>query len=266
MSLDPSEPDEAPSAARMYDFLLGGYHNFAPDRQAAEVAASIYPDFPFVMRANRAFLRRSVEFLAAQGIDQFLDLGSGIPTAGNVHEVVGQINPQGHVVYVDIDPIAVSQSAALLQDIPTATIIQADARQPAAILAHPETQRLLDFSRPLAVLMVAFLHFVTDDAEAIHLVQALRDAIPSGSYMVISHATDEGIGRETTQQLEKLYARTKDPIAPRAQEQVAAFFEGLTLVEPGIVYTPQWRPEGPDDLFLDQPERASTWAAVGYKP
>jgi hypothetical protein len=250
----------------MYDYLLGGYHNFAPDRQAAEVAASIYPDFPFVMRANRAFLRRSVEFLAAQGIDQFLDLGSGIPTAGNVHEVVGQLNPQAHVVYVDVDPIAVSQSAALLQDMPTATIIQADARQPAAILAHPETQRLLDFSRPLAVLMVAFLHFVTDEAEALQVVRAIRDAIPSGSYVVISHATHEGMGREAAQQMEKLYARTKDPAATRTRDQIAAFFEGLTLVEPGIVYAPQWRPEGPDDLLLDQPERSTVFAGVGYKP
>jgi S-adenosyl methyltransferase len=266
VSLDPSEPDEAPSAARMYDYLLGGYHNFAPDRQAAEVAASIYPDFPFVMRANRAFPRRSVEFLAAQGIDQFLDLGSGIPTAGNVHEVVGQLNPKAHVVYVDVDLIAVSQSAALLQDVPNATIVQADARQPAAILAHPETQRLLDLSRPLAVLMAAFLHFVTDDSEAMHVVQALRDAMPSGSYMVISHATHEGIDRETAQQMERLYERTKNPVATRTRDQMAAFFEGLTLVEPGIVYTPQWRPEGPDDVMFDQPERSYAFAAVGYKP
>lgn len=266
MTSHPSEADEAPSAARMYDYLLGGYHNFAADRRAADAASSLYPDFPFVMRANRAFLRRSVEFLVAQGIDQFLDLGSGIPTAGNVHEVVHALNPAAHVVYVDVDPIAVSQSATLLQDTSHATIVQADARDPATILAHPEVRRLLDLQRPLAVLMVAFLHFLTDDAEAMGVVQTLRDAIPSGSYIVISHATHEGIGQETTRQIEALYARTKDPMIARSRSGIEPFFQGLTLVEPGLVFAPQWRPEGPDDVLFGEPERAAVFAAIGYKP
>lgn len=259
-------PIEAPSAARMYDYLLGGYHNFAVDRRAADAASALYPDFPFVMRANRAFLRRSVEFLVAQGIDQFLDIGSGIPTAGNVHEVVQGLNPAAHVVYVDVDPIAVSQSAALLQDTPTATIIQANARETEAILAHPEALRLLDFGRPMAVLMVAFLHFLVDAAEALVVTQALRDAIPAGSYMAISHATGDGMPRETLQQIEQVYSRTKDPVKPRTHAQITAFFEGLTLVEPGLVYAPLWRPEDADDLLLNQPERAAVFAGVGYKP
>lgn len=258
-------PSEAPSAARMYDYLLGGYHNFAADRQAADAASALYPDFPFVMRANRAFLRRSVEFLMAQGIDQFLDIGSGIPTAGNVHEVVHALNPAAHVVYVDVDPIAVSQSATLLQDMPVATIIQANAREPAAILAHPEARRLLDFGRPMAILLVAFLHFLVDDTEAMTVVQALRDASPAGSYMAISHATADRMSVETARQLEALYTRTNDPVAPRTHAQVTAFFEGLTLVEPGVVYTPLWRPEEADDLLLDQPARAAMWAGVGLK-
>ena len=260
------EPYNTPNAARMYDYFLGGYHNFAPDRQAAEAATRIYPDFPFVMRANRAFLRRSVEFLLAQGIDQFLDLGSGIPTAGNVHEVVQRLTPAAHVVYVDSDPIAVSQSAALLQDSTTATIMQADARQPAALLAHPEVQRLLDLRRPVAVLLLFLLHFIPEDAEARRVVGELRAALPSGSYLVISHATSDDMASETAAQLQRLYAASSDPVRPRSRAQIALFFEGLELIEPGLVYTPLWRPEEADDLLLDQPARAVSFAGVGYKP
>lgn len=191
-SHDSAEPLETPitmdrpSPARMYDYCLGGSHNFPADRQAAEQLLAVYPDASLMMRANRAFLRRAVRFLVEHGIDQFLDIGSGIPTVGNVHEIVHQRNPAAHIVYVDSDPIAVRHSLAVLRDIPSATIIQADARQPEHILAHPEVHRLLDFNRPVAVLLVALLHFITDDAEASSLVDALRLSLIPGSYLAPS--------------------------------------------------------------------------------
>jgi hypothetical protein len=263
--LDNTPPD-TPNAARMYDYFLGGYHNFAIDRRAAAQAIAIYPEFPLVMQANRAFLRRAVQFLVAQGIEQFLDIGSGIPTVGNVHEVVQASNPTARVVYVDHDPIAVAHSTAILGDNPRATIIQADARQPEQILGHPQTRHLLDSGQPLAVVLAFLLHFITDDAVAHRLVRALYDAMPSGSYLVISHGTYEGLPPEILALLEQLYTRTTTPVKPRSREDIARFFVGTTLIEPGLTYCPLWRPEGPDELFRDQPEHSIGFASVGRKP
>ncbi len=159
----PGVSTDIPSVARMYDYFLGGYHNFAADRQAAERVLAQFPDTRFIAQANRAFLRRAVTFLGEQGIAQFLDIGSGILTVGNVHEIVQAGNPNARVVYVDSDPVAVIHSETILADNPNAAAVRADARQPEAILAHPEVRRLLDPARPLAVLLVALLHFVTDD-------------------------------------------------------------------------------------------------------
>ena len=181
-------PRDRPNAARMYDYFLGGYHNFAVDREAAAQASAIWPDMPRVMQANRAFLRRAVQFLAAQGIDQFLDLGSGIPTVGSVHEVAARTTPAARVVYVDNEPIAAAHSAAILRDVANAAIIEADARQPARILAHPAARRLLDPGRPMGVLLVSLLHFITETADAPHLVRARSDAMAQGSYLVVAHA------------------------------------------------------------------------------
>jgi hypothetical protein len=250
----------------MYDYFLGGYHNFAIDRRAADAASALYPDLPLIMRANRAFLRRAVTFLCEQGIDQFLDLGSGIPTVGNVHEVAQGLIPSAHVVYVDVDPIAVSHSAALLQGNPNTTVIQADVRQTEQLLAHPDVQQLLASDRPLAVLMVALLHFLTDDAEAHRVVRTLRQAMPSGSYLAISHASVEGIEPESRARAEALYTRSGNPIKMRTRAEIASFFEGLDLVEPGLVCVPLWRPESQDDIVLDEPERSNGFVAVGRKP
>lgn len=167
----PGEPPlDKPNVARMYDYLLGGHHNFAIDRQAAGAALAIYPELRQVMAANRAFLRRAVTFLAEQDIDQFLDIGAGLPTAGPVHEIAREINPDARVVYVDSDAIAVIHGEMVLQDDPRASAIQADARQPEAILGHGEVRQMLDFDRPVAVLLVALLHFITDDAAAERVV------------------------------------------------------------------------------------------------
>jgi SAM-dependent methyltransferase len=254
-----------PNAARMYDFFLGGYHNFASDREAAERAIAIYPEFPLVMRTNRTFLRRAVRFLVAQGIDQFLDFGSGIPTVGNVHEVAQSENPAARVVYVDIDPIAVAHSRAILGGNPGTLVLHADGRRPEEILANPEVQRLLDLDRPLAVLIVFLLHFISDDAEALRLVQVLRDAMPVGSYLVLSHGTMEGIPPAICAQLERVYARTDTPVRIRTRAEVLHFFAGLELVAPGLVYCPLWRPESDHDVLLAHPERSLGFAGVARK-
>lgn len=270
MSMEASIPDDLPldkpSPARKYDYFLGGSHNFEIDRVTAEKVIEVNPDVPLIMQANRAFLCRAVKYLVAQGIDQFLDIGSDIPTAGNVHEVAQTANPNVRVVYVDSDPVAVRHSEALLQRHPNATVFQADARDPDQILNHPELRRLLDLSRPAAVLLVALLHFVTDDEQAAGLVGVLRDALAPGSYLAIAHATHESLPREVIEQSEKLYVRSTNPGKARSRARIETFFNGLELIEPGVVYAPLWQPEDPEDLWLDQPERSANLVGVGRKP
>ena len=259
-------PMDMPNAARMYDYFIGGFHNFAVDRAAADYVISIYPDMPLLMQANRAFLRRAVKFFVQQGIDQFLDIGSGIPTVGNVHEVAQQLNPAARIVYVDKEPVAVRHSEAILRDTPNVGVVQADACRPEDVLNDPTVRRLLDFSRPIGVLIVALLHFVPEDEVAYNLVRVLRDAVAPGSYIAISHGTNEDVPRDLLEQTELLYARSSDPLKSRSRAEIEAFFAGLDLVEPGVVFAPLWRPEGPDDLFLDHPERAPILVGVGRKP
>lgn len=240
--------------------------NFAIDRAAAEQVIAIMPDVPRIMQANRTFLRRAVTFLVERGIDQFLDIGSGMPTVGNVHTIAQTLNPAARVVYVDIDPLAVRQSEALLHGNPNALALQGDARQPEYILTHPDVQRMLDFNKPVAVLLVALLHFVPEDTEAYQVSQVFRDALPAGSYVTLSHATYEGAPRELITQNEQLYARTTTPVRTRSQVEIERFFEGLDLIEPGVVYVPLWHPESAEDLFLDEPARALNVGGIGRKP
>lgn len=257
---------ERPNASRIYDYFLGGFSNFEADRAAAEELRAIYPDIQYVMWANRAFLRRAVQFVVAEGFEQILDIGSGIPTTGNVHEIAHRTNPAARIVYVDIDPVAVAYSRRSLRDVPQAAAIQADARDPEVILAHPEVERLLDFTKPVAVLLVALLHFVIDDAEAARLVRVLRDRLPAGSYLVIAHGADESAPREAIERTGHVYARTSSAARPRSLRTIAGYFEGLELVEPGLVYAPLWRPDNPADPFQDQPERSGILVGVGRKP
>jgi hypothetical protein len=259
-------PLDKPSAARMYDYFLGGSHNFAIDRDTAEQAIHIDPEVPLIMRANRAFLRRAVTFLARQGIDQFLDIGSGIPTVGSVHEIVQRVNPAARVVYVDVDPIAVAHSEAILRGNPAAAAIGADARYPEQILAHTAVRRLIDFDRPVAVLLVFFLHFIDDNATASHIAETVKGSMAPGSYLVLSHGTAEGMQPDQLDQLIRLYEGSTNPWSSRSRCQVEKFFDGLELVPPGVVYTPLWRPESPHDLYADRPARASSYAGVGRKP
>jgi len=259
-------PLDRPNAARIYDYYLGGYHNFEVDRLAADRLAETNPDVRLASWVNRAFLRRCVRFLVEQGIDQFLDIGSGIPTVGNVHEIAQAAEPSARVVYVDIDPVAVTHSQAMLRDNPRAAAIHADARQPDQILDHAEVRRLLDWRQPAAVLFIALLHLVPDDDQAYHAVVTLRDALAAGSYVAISHPSYEDASPTFLEQVNKLTAAAASRYQYRTLAKIGRFFDGLDLVEPGLVYTPRWRPESPQDLFVDDPQRAFCFAGVGLKP
>ncbi|AHH15588.1 putative S-adenosyl methyltransferase [Nocardia nova SH22a] len=249
-----------PSAARVYDYQLGGVHNFAVDRALGDQARIVWPDIAAVAQANRAFLQRAVRYLSAAGIDQFLDIGSGVPTVGNVHEIALAADPTAHVVYVDIDPVAVECSRALLIDEPNVTVVQADFNRIDALLAHPELTRLIDFTRPVAVLLVALLHVVADDDHPERSLARLRDALPWGSYLALSHLSDEGPA-ERVRGIEELSQAMPTPIRMRSRERITAYLDGFDLIDPGLVQAPAWRPDHPDDLD-DDPDRFYEFAAV----
>ena len=260
----PEEIDlERPSAARVYDYYLGGSHNFAPDREMAQRAMQMWPELPQIMQANRAFLRRAVRFLVAAGIRQFIDIGSGIPTVGNVHEVAQDADPTVHVVYVDIDPVAVIHSRHILAGNGRTAVVQADLREPQEVLGHPEVRRLIDLDQPVAVLLVAVLHFIADEDGPGEVVAAYRDALASGSWLVVSHASYEGLPEQASTH-QQLYQRTPTPMTMRSHAEITALFDGLELVEPGVVWLPLWRPESTDQL-AEHPERTTGFAGVGRK-
>lgn len=249
------------NVARVYDYWLGGDHNFQADRDLARTITALDPNIRATMRANRAFLGRVVRFLAGQaGIRQFLDIGSGIPTANNVHQVAQDTVPGSRVVYVDNDDVAVAHSRLLLADNPDATIIQADLREPEKILADPETQLVLDFTQPVAVFLVAVLHFIPDTGQVAGIVATLRDALAPGSYLVICHACRDEQPRLATS-FEAVYnSRVTAQLVMRRREEIASLCDGFALLEPGLVWIPQWRPDYPDDVPED-PSRY--WALVG---
>ena len=242
---------EKPSTARMYDFYLGGSHNFAADRQLASRTIEAWPDVPHLCQANRAFLRRSVNQLASIGVDQFLDLGSGIPTAGNVHEVVHAANPGARVVYVDADAVAIAHSKALLAGNQATAVIEADLRQPQKILDHDTTRRLIDLSQPAGLLLVSVLPFIPDAEDPWQIAATLRDALAPGSYLVLAHATDDS-RPVVAQAAEKVYNHSVSAQARmRSRGDILRFFDGFELVDPGLVHIPRWRPDPPADVTGD---------------
>ena len=249
--------------ARMYDYRLGGKDNYAADRRATEAAYKVWPDMAFAARANRAFLGRVVRYLAGEaGIRQFLDIGTGIPTAGNTHEVAQGIAPASRVVYVDYDPVVLAHARALLtSDEAGATeYIDADLRDTGTILT--QAQRLLDFKKPVAVTLISILHAVPDADDPHAIVAMLMDAVPSGSYLAISHTGSDLIDRKRLESLENaLRGKMRQQMAWRTQDEVARFFEGMDLVEPGLVLAEDWRP----DPGAGDTRRSSVWAAVGRK-
>ncbi len=256
-------PLDKPSPARMYDYYLGGHHNFEVDRQAAEQVLQVVPEVRLIAQANRAFLVQAVKYLVEEeGIDQFLDIGSGIPTRGNVHEIAQEVNPEAKVVYVDIDPIAVAHARAILEGNPRAISIQADAREPEQIVNHPEVQGLLDFGRPVGLLLVALLHFITDDEDAYGIVRRFGKVMVPGSFLVISHGTHENWPEETLQRIQALYDRSTATFKMRSRVEIERFFEGWEFVEPGLVPVNKWRPL----QSIDYGDLPAAYAGVARKP
>src|SRR6266699_4019394 len=255
---------DGPSIARVYDYLLGGSHNFAADRASAQDFLARWPDAQLTMLANRAFLGRAVRYLAAQaGIRQFLDIGSGIPTMGNVHEIAQDTAPGSRIAYVDCDEVAVLHSRVILAGNQDAIAVQADLRAPREILDHPALSAFLDLSQPVALLLVAVLHFFHDEQDPAGMVAVLRDALAPGSYLVISHGTTDAQPRHVADALAH-YAQTTAPFQPRGYPDVLRFFDGYDLIEPGLVHVPLWRPETPEDA--DQPYKEAAYGGVGRKP
>lgn len=241
---------DQPNAARMYDYYLGGAQNFALDREYANRALARFPHTARTARANRAFLARAVRYCLQAGITQFLDLGSGIPTVGNVHEIAQPIEPTARVAYVDNEQIAVAHGRQLLADTAGATVTQADLLRPEQVLAADGVAGLLDFDQPVAILLVAVLHFVGDEAKPGEVVARYRAAVPPGSALVISHVSDDQPTEELAaphRAVAEVYRHTSNPAYLRDRRSITALFGDATLVEPGLVDVLHWRPERPQD-------------------
>ncbi|MEW1722452.1 SAM-dependent methyltransferase [Streptomyces sp. NPDC093109] len=254
-----------PSVSRIYDYYLGGSHNFEVDREAARKAMSFMPGLPTIMKTNRAFMRRAVKFALDEGVTQFLDIGSGIPTFGNVHEVAQGGNPDAKVLYVDHDPVAVAHSRAVLEGNTNAAVMSADLRDPGTILKSPETAALLDLERPVALLLVFVLHFLEDKDEPYRAVAELREALAPGSLIILTHASYHGVplSQETAGGAVAVYKDIRNPLVMRTREQTARFFDGFTMVAPGLVAMPDWRPDSPAEE--EDPYAFSGFAGVGRR-
>jgi hypothetical protein len=234
-----------PNPARVYDALLGGKDHYEVDRAAAEAILAAAPQAGEGARENRAFLQRAVRYLAQQGIRQFLDIGTGLPTQGNVHQVARQVAPDARVVYVDHDPVVYAHANALLaNNSPSTLAVLADLRQPEAILGHPQVRGLLNFAQPVGVLLVAVLHFIRDEEDPGGIVARLRDAMAPGSFLVVSHATGD-FHPQAGAKITEVYQRASAPLVLRSRGQIGRFFRGFELVEPGLVQPAAWCPEGP---------------------
>jgi len=257
--IDPNKP----SPARIYDYWLGGSQNFAVDRQAGERAMAALPNLQDAIRANRQFLGRVVHHLAADlGVTQFLDLGSGVPTVGNVHEVVRYVNPTAKVVYVDIDPVAIAHARALLADVDGVEAILADLRQPDTVLAHPLVHETLDLSAPVAILTFAVFHFIPDDQHPDAIVRAYTEHAAPGSYLAMSHgAPDTVLPHEQDTMMNDYKQSTGVRIITRDADQISGWLSGLDIQPPGLVTIDQWHPE-PD---IEQPTYA-VYGVLAHKP
>lgn len=251
---------DVPSSARIYDYLLGGGHNFEADRETAEALIKVLP-VRAMARLNRAYLRRVVLELAGLGIRQFLDLGSGIPTVGNVHEVAHEVALESKVVYVDFEPVAITHAELMLADEPDVTALLADLREPKVVA---QARQHLDFSQPVGLLVVGVLQFIPDSDDPWGVLSRYVESLSSGSYLALSHFTADSMPAAMAAGKE-IFAKTAEPITPRTKAQVMDMLAGTEIVEPGIVFTPEWRPETPEDVGAE-PSKANLYAAVGRKP
>jgi hypothetical protein len=256
-----------PHAARVYDYLLGGKDHFAVDREVADKGLAVFPQGRIAARENRAFLGRAVRYLSAEaGIRQFLDIGTGLPITNSVHEVAQAIAPESRVVYADNDPLVLAHARALLTSAPEGrtAYLHADLRDPAAVLGDPATRDVLDFSQPMALMLVAVLHFLPDDDKPAEIVATLIDALPPGSYLVASHVTAEHNRDQLTGSL-RTYQQAGVRFQARDSDEFARLaFTGLELVPPGVTLVSEWRPDTPDARPL--PSEVISYGGVGRKP
>jgi hypothetical protein len=247
-----------PTDARVHDYALGGKDNYAIDRAYAHKLLAILPGLGRPSVENSKFARRAIRVLREQGVCQFLEIGSGLPRRGNVHDVAG---PESTVVYVDYDPVVVSNHQAVLCGTPSADAIHADVTVPDQILSHPVVTEMIDFDRPVALLMTYLFQLITSDKDPAGILRTFREALPSGSYLVFTHATHDVMSAKEHEALQEVCKELREPVELRGQDEIAAFFDGFELIEPGLVYAPEWRP--------DRPYRSPTgWllAGVGRKP
>ncbi|RZS32836.1 S-adenosyl methyltransferase [Herbihabitans rhizosphaerae] len=257
----PSDVDvEIPSSARIYDYLLGGAHNFSADRTVGEKMLRAMPNATRIAGANRSFLRRAVLYMLEQGITQFLDLGSGIPTVGNVHEVAQGANPDAKVAYVDYDEVAVAHSELILEGNENATVVKADFTEPNTVLSAPPVRRLLDFDKPIGLLMVGVFHFVPDEKQPHEILATYRNALPDTGALALSHLTAD-YAPEGMAGLAEAMRKSKDPMYLRGHDEVVSLFAGWELIEPGVVPAPGWRPERAGEPM----EPKDIYAGVGRK-
>jgi SAM-dependent methyltransferase len=255
---------DRPSSSRVYDYYLGGAYNFAVDRRVAEQTIAVCHETPLIAQANRAFLRRAVRFLLNAGVRQFLDIGSGIPTMGHVHEIAQAAAPESRVVYVDIDPVAVAHSRDILAGNDRAAVVHEDIRRPDAILGAPEVARLIDLRRPVGVLAVAVLHHISDADDPTGLMARLTAPLVPGSYLVISHGTEEGA--QTMTRVAAVYRRAGIELTLRNRRQIEALFGTFELVAPGVVWVADWHPDTVGDGSPDRPELSVNYGGAARKP
>jgi S-adenosyl methyltransferase len=248
--------------ARRYDYWLGGKDNFAADRASGDAVAEAFPSIRVATIENRRFLGRVVQYLAGEvGIDQFLDIGTGIPSADNTHEVAQRVHPGARVVYVDNDPIVLAHARALLTSGPAGATayIDADLRDPQAILSSPALRTTLDLTRPVALMLIAVFHFIPDEYRPYDLVAQLTAALPAGSYVVMSHSTTDHL---TPEEERVWYSIPGPPMRFRSRDEVARFFDGHDLVDPGVVASTDWRPLTDDPAMRPTPAEAASWVGV----
>jgi S-adenosyl methyltransferase len=250
------------SAARLYDYLLGGSHNFAVDRQLAEKILAIQPEAKRFAIMNRGFMRRAVLYMLEQGIRQFLDLGSGIPTVGNVHEIAQDVDPSARVVYVDNESVAAAHGQLLLADNANVVMLQADITKPGLVLTDAETRRVLDFSKPIGLLAITIGHYLLDEVDPQGVFKAYRDALPAGSYLAITHFTND-FDVVKGDEIEEAMKASQNRAQARTRTEVQRLFGDFEMIEPGLVTTSQWRPERPDEV--EEPERDGLYAGVARK-
>lgn len=250
------------NAARVYDYILGGAHNFAVDRELAREAYAVHPGVREIVHGNRAFLRRATQFCLSEGVRQFVDLGSGLPTAGNVHEVAHRVDPLARVIYVDRDAAAVAHSRAMLAGAGLVDMVYADVCEPDQVMRGDVATRLLDFDQPIALCAVGLLDFIPPNDHPAELLAKYRSMLPTGSYLVLSHLVEESTAPPELARLLKFSAKRGWPVHSRAREEIEGLFAGLSLIDPGLVPVPMWRPDSADQAE-HQPASGVTLAGVG---